>query len=162
MKRILVLMLAGLLSACQTLPQSAFSSRQVETLEQAGFHQEGENYELGLADRLLFEIDRSEIRPAQVERLAALARTLLSVDIRGARVEGHADATGSTQHNQELSHNRAEAVKQALVQGGLDTGRVTTSAMGETDPIASNDTPEGREQNRRVVVVISPADVLPL
>ena len=70
-------------------------------------------------------------------------------------VEGHTDATVSDSYNQKLSEDRAAAVRAALVQGGVDPGSITSKGLGETTPVATNDTPAGRQQNRRVEVIIT-------
>jgi len=71
-------------------------------------------------------------------------------------VVGYTDSTGSETHNQQLSELRANAVKNALVIKGVNTARVTTMGMGESNPIADNSTEAGRQLNRRVNVVIEP------
>lgn len=162
MKKLLAPFLAALLAACQTTPVATFADRQVAVLQEAGFTKVGENYELGLEDRLLFDIDRSEVKPEMVTRLATLAHALAAVDIFGARLEGHTDSTGTRAYNQNLSRNRASSVRQVLAGNGLSLARLTVAARGEADPIASNATSEGRTQNRRVVVIVRPADLLPL
>jgi OmpA-OmpF porin, OOP family len=69
-------------------------------------------------------------------------------------IEGHTDNVGSAQANQELSRKRAAAVKQALVSTyRIDAARLTSTGFGDTKPVAKNDTPEGRQQNRRVELV---------
>jgi outer membrane protein OmpA-like peptidoglycan-associated protein len=69
-------------------------------------------------------------------------------------VQGHTDSTGSEQHNQSLSERRAQAVKNYLIGRGIDDGRMTAVGYGETLPVASNDTDWGRQQNRRVDVLL--------
>jgi len=71
-------------------------------------------------------------------------------------IEGHTDSTGSAEHNQQLSLNRANAVRNYLVGYGVDSRRVTTQGFGESMPVASNDTAQGRQQNRRVELRIIP------
>ncbi len=69
-------------------------------------------------------------------------------------IDGYTDLTGDAQHNQVLSQKRAEAVRSVLVsQFGIDQGRLTSGGFGSGNPIASNDTPDGRAQNRRVEFV---------
>lgn len=153
----LILLLAA--AACQTVPASGLSTRQVAVLKQLGFRQMGANWELGLADRLLFPFDSDEMAPAQRERLGRVAGALAAVDIVGARIEGHTDSTGSSTYNVALSQRRAGAVKAAIVAGGLADGAVRASGLGEAAPVESNATATGRQENRRVVVIVSPQDV---
>jgi outer membrane protein OmpA-like peptidoglycan-associated protein len=162
MKRWLVPIMVIMLAACQTIPEPrGFAERQVSLLEAAGFERVGENYELGLQDRLLFEVDRSEILPEMVGQLSNLATSFSTVGIFGARIEGHADSTGAVDHNARLSQRRADAVKAVLIASGLRAGRIESIGMGESDPINGNDTQEGRAQNRRVVLMVRPADLEP-
>lgn len=153
----------ALLAACQHTPkQPVFSKQQVATLVAEGFKPVGENYELGIADKVLFAVDQSELPPEGAAVVDRLARTLAGVGIHGALVEGHTDSTGSDDYNQALSERRANTVKAALATGGLSAASLRAQGLGETDPIESNDTEEGRAQNRRVVVVITPLDAVPI
>lgn len=158
-RRALIAIAALILGACATVQSvSGFSSEQIAALKNAGFAQVGDNYELGLEDRILFEFDRADLRPDIAQSLGRLAEVLISVGIDGAMVEGHADSTGDDAHNQQLSQWRAEAVKIALARQGMLAHNIRTWGAGESDPIASNDTEEGRRQNRRVVIVVTPSD----
>lgn len=162
MKRWLVPIMVIMLTACQTIPEPrGFAERQVSLLEAAGFERVGENYELGLQDRLLFEVDRSEVLPAMAGQLSNLARSFSTVGIIGARIEGHADSTGAADHNARLSQRRADAVKAVLIASGLQAARIESIGLGESDPINGNDTQEGRAQNRRVVLMVRPSDLEP-
>lgn len=69
-------------------------------------------------------------------------------------IQGHTDSTGSEEHNQSLSERRATAVRNYLIQRGIDTGRMASVGYGESQPIAENATPEGRRQNRRVDILL--------
>ena len=71
-------------------------------------------------------------------------------------VEGHTDSQGDDQHNKELSQRRAQAVASVLINSGVNPGRIRSIGRGEDQPIASNLTPEGRQLNRRVEIVITP------
>ena len=70
-------------------------------------------------------------------------------------VEGHTDSVGGDDYNQQLSEHRGESVRDYLTQQGMAAASVTTKGFGKTQPVASNDTPQGRQQNRRVELVIS-------
>jgi outer membrane protein OmpA-like peptidoglycan-associated protein len=103
---------------------------------------------------VLFEVDRAELKPGAARTLDQLA-TALNDDRRSTiSIEGHTDSTGNPQHNIELSLHRADAVKAYLVQRGVDPARVTTQGLGQDYPVASNATEAGRQQNRRVEVVV--------
>ncbi|GHA01496.1 OmpA family protein [Novosphingobium arvoryzae] len=161
MRNGLLIFLMALLAACQTTPSKpAFSARQVALLTEQGFKPVGENFELDIADRLLFEVDKADLMPEMAATLDKLTRSLTSVGINGATVEGHTDSTGSAEYNQQLSERRAATVKAAMVAGGLPEAAVRPMGMGETDPIADNATEEGRAENRRVVIVVTPADAI--
>lgn len=149
-----------LLTACQTTRSApSLLERQIEVLEDEGFRQVGDEWQLGLPDRLLFHVDDSELASAQLDRLHGVARALSEVGIMGARVEGNTDSTGSAQYNRELSFRRAQAVGNALIEGGMNAATVHPVARGEDNPIESNHTAEGRQQNRRVVVIVSTSPV---
>lgn len=156
------LMLVGLivaLAACQTTPKKlGFSKQQVVALTAEGFKPVEENYELGLDDRVLFEVDKSDLSTEAVGILDRLTKILRGVGIHGAGVEGHTDSTGSDEYNQALSDRRAASVKAQIVGAGMSEAEVRAVGLGETQPVASNDTPEGRQENRRVVIVVTPID----
>lgn len=104
---------------------------------------------------VLFDLNRAELKSsgeATVERLAEFMR---EYEDRRVRVEGYTDSTGAASYNQELSERRAESVRDALVSMGISRDRVETKGFGEEFPVASNDTSGGRQQNRRVEIVIS-------
>lgn len=160
MRKILATCAALLLAACQTIPaQPSFSQRQVTVLQQEGFKLVGENWELGIADRVLFAVDSSELQPESATVIERLTKILLGIGIGGTMVEGHTDSTGAPLYNQALSLRRAQAVKAAMVAAGMPETGVRVIGLGETDPIESNDTEAGRAQNRRVVVIVAPSDL---
>lgn len=161
MRKVLVLFAALLVAACQTVPPvRGFSAQQVAVLKQEGFAPVGENWELGIADRVLFAVNESELKPENAAVIERLTKILLGIGIGGTMVEGHTDATGSTEYNQALSLRRAQSVKAAMVAAGMAEPAVRVIGLGETDPIESNDTEEGRAQNRRVVVIVAPSDLV--
>jgi len=162
MRSLLTLFLIGLLAACQTVPvKPGFNRRQVAVLKEVGFSAVEDRWELGMPDRTLFPVDESALKPEQIARLGELSHRLVGVGIFGARVDGHTDSTGTTAYNMDLSLRRAESVKGALSSGGMNAAAIRAEGLGETRPIAGNDTEDGRSQNRRVVIIVAPADTVP-
>lgn len=159
MRKIVLALMLSTLAACQTVnPPPGLNARQVAVLQQNGFVQNGDAWELGMPDRLLFPTDESRLAADQSARLARLATALSEVGIRGATIEGHTDSTGAATYNRTLSQRRAEVVEQALAGGGMQAEAIRATGVGEADPIESNATAQGRQQNRRVVIVITAAD----
>ncbi|NIR30086.1 MAG: OmpA family protein [Gammaproteobacteria bacterium] len=103
----------------------------------------------------LFDLDSARIRPEGVKALNAIAVDAeRAAKLDAVEVVGHADSTGPEGYNHRLSERRALSVKEQLVSAGIDPALIRTEGRGETDPIATNATAEGRQQNRRVVVRI--------
>jgi outer membrane protein OmpA-like peptidoglycan-associated protein len=106
-----------------------------------------------------FDTNKYNINEASRELLDKLAGILNEYPDTDVVVVGHTDSTGSAEYNMTLSKNRAQAVTNYFTQNkGLSSGRFTTDWYGETSPIASNETSEGRAQNRRVNIVIVPSE----
>jgi outer membrane protein OmpA-like peptidoglycan-associated protein len=104
---------------------------------------------------VLFDTGKYNLRmPAQLG-LAKLTGIVLSHPGLKLAIEGYTDTTGSASFNQTLSEQRANAVRDYLVQQGLDPASVTAQGFGPANPVASNDTPQGRQQNRRVEIIVS-------
>ena len=104
---------------------------------------------------VLFKTGSFELLPGARERLAKVSGIVLVYPSLHLQVEGHTDSVGSDEYNQNLSEQRAEAVRDYLVQQGIATDSIEARGFGKTEPIASNETPEGRQQNRRVELVLS-------
>jgi len=104
---------------------------------------------------VLFKTGSFELMPAARERLAKVSGIVLAYPSLHLQVEGHTDSIGSDEYNQTLSEKRAGAVRDYLVQQGIAANSIEARGFGKTVPIASNDTPEGRQQNRRVELVLS-------
>jgi outer membrane protein OmpA-like peptidoglycan-associated protein len=104
---------------------------------------------------VLFKTGSYELGPEARERLAKISGILLAYPALRLQVEGHTDNVGGDDYNQQLSENRAQAVRDYLVQQGIADTAVTSKGLGKTVPIASNDTADGRRQNRRVELVVS-------
>src|SRR5690606_12962696 len=106
-------------------------------------------------DNVLFETDRTELAPGADATLDRLAEFLASNPGRNIVIEGHTDSTGDAGYNRGLSRKRAAAVRDALVQRGVDGSRIEIRALGEEFPVATNETTAGRQLNRRVEIVLS-------
>ena len=102
---------------------------------------------------ILFDVDKYDVRPEAAEVLKNLATVLKEADIKAFEIDGHTDSDASDEHNQVLSENRANAVKNFLASQDI-TAEITIKGYGESRPIASNDTPEGKQKNRRVEIII--------
>lgn len=104
---------------------------------------------------ILFDVNSDRIRPESTPTLEEIGKMLVEhPDLRIA-IEGHTDSDGDDAHNQQLSERRAAAVRRSLISTyGVDAGRLESAGYGETQPVAGNETPEGRQQNRRVELVV--------
>jgi OOP family OmpA-OmpF porin len=107
-----------------------------------------------LTSDALFDFDKADLRPEGKSKLDAVAAKIKgdNINVDQITVTGHASAIGEEAYNQALSERRAAAVKAYLIENGIDSSRIVTLGMGERQPAASNSTPEGRAQNRRVEV----------
>ena len=104
---------------------------------------------------VLFDFNKATLRPGAREKLAKVAGIVLAHPGLKTEAEGHADAIGTDQYNQRLSERRAESVRTFLVEQGITAEAVTAQGFGESRPVATNGTAEGRQQNRRVELVVS-------
>ena len=104
---------------------------------------------------VLFETDKFALRPVARERLAKIAGIVLANPDLHLIAEGHTDSVGTEAYNQQLSEQRAGSVRDYLVGQGIPSASVTSHGFGKTQPVASNDNAKGRQQNRRVELVVS-------
>ena len=104
---------------------------------------------------VLFEFGQYTLKPEAREKLAKVSGILLSFPGLTLEVDGYTDNVGSDEFNQTLSEKRAGAVRDYLTSEGVPADSITTKGFGKTNPVASNDTPEGRQENRRVELVVS-------
>ena len=102
---------------------------------------------------VLFDVDKYDVRPKAEEVLKNLAIVLKEMDVKNFEIDGHTDSDASDEYNQVLSEKRANSVKNFLVSQGV-TAEITTKGYGESKPVASNDTAEGKQKNRRVEIII--------
>lgn len=103
---------------------------------------------------VLFEFDRAELKPGAERRLLEVVTFLRENPERNVSIEGHTDAIGSNDYNQDLSRRRARSVREFFSAHGVSGDRIYSNGYGEQYPVATNDTPSGRQQNRRVEIVI--------
>lgn len=113
---------------------------------------------LTLGSDVLFDVGQARLKPGGRRAIANLARFMRQYPERRIAIEGFTDSSGSPQANQRLSERRAAAVRQALVQAGIEPGRIVARGLGEAYPVASNDNPGGRQLNRRVEILLGDTD----
>jgi outer membrane protein OmpA-like peptidoglycan-associated protein len=114
----------------------------------------GQELIVTMPDGILFDVDSAAIRASLQSDIRAVARNLQAYPNTTVDVIGHTDNTGSAGYNQDLSSRRAQAVAGVLLEQGVSPSRVRAYGRGEDAPVASNLTPEGRQLNRRVEVII--------
>lgn len=105
---------------------------------------------------VLFDVNSATIKPGGYTEINRVAQVLTQYPQTDILISGHTDSTGEEAYNQELSERRAMSVKNALANQGVAGVRLRTLGFGETQPIADNSSPGGRQLNRRVVVTIVP------
>lgn len=123
-------------------------------LEAAEVERVAEGIKVTFDSGLLFAINKSTLNPTSKANLDSLAKTLNKYEDTNIVIDGHTDNTGTEKHNMALSIDRATTVEKYLRNLGVSASRITTNGFGETLPKVSNDTPEGRSQNRRVEIGI--------
>ncbi|MFC7293711.1 OmpA family protein [Marinobacter aromaticivorans] len=116
----------------------------------------GDEIELIMPGNITFDLNQTTIRPGFTDTLESVALVLKEFDKTIIQIEGHTDSSGSDSYNQLLSERRAGSVRDFLLNQGIEPRRTRAVGYGERYPIASNDTPGGREQNRRVELTLVP------
>jgi outer membrane protein OmpA-like peptidoglycan-associated protein len=104
---------------------------------------------------VLFDSGKATLRPGAREKLAKVAGIVLAYPGLSLQVEGHTDSVGAADYNQDLSERRANSVRGFLVQQGISNGTIAARGLGKTQPVATNGTSTGRQQNRRVELIVS-------
>ena len=104
---------------------------------------------------VLFDTAKFTLRPVAREKLAKISGIVLAYPTLALAIEGNTDSVGGEAYNQQLSENRAGSVRDYLLKQGIPTASMTAHGFGKTQPVASNDTADGRQQNRRVELVVS-------
>lgn len=104
---------------------------------------------------VLFDLNQSTLKPGAKVRLAKVAGIIQAYPDLKLQIEGYTDSTGGLEHNQQLSERRAATVRDFLVAQGVSINNVSAQGFGPSNPVASNSTPQGRQMNRRVDLVVS-------
>jgi outer membrane protein OmpA-like peptidoglycan-associated protein len=123
-------------------------------VQAARIEREGDKLLVKFNSQILFDTNKSVIKPEARNDLADFARVLKEYDDTNLRIEGHTDSTGPRDFNEELSVARANAVIQFLTDQGVKLDRMAARGYADDRPVASNDTASGRQQNRRVQIQI--------
>jgi outer membrane protein OmpA-like peptidoglycan-associated protein len=131
-------------------------AKELNQIPEATVTREPDRLVVTMSEAVLFDVDSAALKPPSMATLDQMAEVMVKYPESDILVKGHADSTGSEKYNQELSERRATAVRNYLVSRGVAAGRITAIGFGKTMPIASNATPAGREQNRRVEMEIKP------
>jgi outer membrane protein OmpA-like peptidoglycan-associated protein len=116
----------------------------------------GDQIVLNMPSNITFASDQYDVVPAFYDTLNAVALVLNKYNRTFVDINGHTDSTGGLQHNQVLSERRADSVARQLAQNGVDSRRFAINGYGPSQPIASNASPDGRAQNRRVEIYLTP------
>jgi len=135
----------------------ARAQRAMDSLAKiASVKEEARGMVITLSGQVLFVTGKSELLPAAQDQLNQVAAALADQgDLKPIVVEGYTDSVGSEAANMKLSKDRAEAVRSYLVSKGVPGDKISSVGKGKANPVASNDTPEGRANNRRVEIIVA-------
>lgn len=125
-----------------------------DRLEALGAKETDTEITIRLSGAVLFDFDSEAIRPDAQRSLAEILEVIEAYGSRPVRVEGHTDSVASETYNQNLSKRRAQSVADWMVAHGIESSRLKVGGWGESRPAADNSSPEGRQQNRRVELII--------
>ena len=138
--------------------------RQARELKQnipgATVERVGEGIQVTFASGLLYDFDSDAVKPTARTNLQSLSQSLDKYPGSDLLILGHTDSVGTDDYNKRLSVRRADAAAEYLVGQGVERSRIATGGLGEEEPIAPNDTPDGRSRNRRVEVAIYASEKL--
>lgn len=141
----------------QTADMSAELNRMQSQISELKTQQTERGWVLTLRNDLLFDSGSATLKPGSQRAIDNLGGFMRKYPDRDIAIEGFTDTVGSDETNRKLSESRAEAVKRALVSRGIEPSRIDARGYGPAFPIASNETPTGRQLNRRVEIVINPS-----
>jgi outer membrane protein OmpA-like peptidoglycan-associated protein len=152
---------AAMASAQASAQQNAAAQQRAQELESELADLQAKKTDRGLVITLgdvLFATGRAELKSGARRSLEKLSAFLHEYPQRNVQVEGFTDSVGTDDYNQGLSERRADAVRDALTGMGISSDRIQTRGLGKSDPVADNESASGRQQNRRVEVIISESD----
>lgn len=129
-------------------------AEEMKKIENAKVERVGEGIQITFDSGILFATGKSSLTAEAKESVKKLADVLKKYPDTNVIIEGNTDNVGSEESNQKLSESRATSVANYAISLGVDKARISTLGKGELNPVASNDTPEGRKQNRRVEIGI--------
>ncbi|MDQ3394244.1 MAG: OmpA family protein [Bacteroidota bacterium] len=130
------------------------SAEMERDLKNAKIERVGEGIKITFDSGILFDVNSADLKPAAKENIKNLAEILNKYDDTNILIEGHTDITGPEDYNQTLSEKRSKSVSDYASNIGVQKGRITTVGYGEAQPIADNETAEGKRANRRVEIAI--------
>lgn len=130
---------------------------QAELAKIAAVKEEARGLVITLSGSVLFASNKSELMPAAQNKLNQVVEALMATKERKLTVEGHTDSQGSSSYNQELSQQRADAVRSYIVSRGYPSDLIHAQGIGEDRPVADNASAEGRANNRRVEIIMDRA-----
>lgn len=148
---------AGVLIGKNMDKQAEEMRREVENAE---IERVGEGIKVTFDSGILFEFDSAELQPEAKKNIQSMADVLRKYPNSDILIEGDTDNTGSDEYNQKLSERRARAVADYQQSLGVSGSRIKTIGLGESNPVASNDSEDGRRQNRRVEIAVYANDDL--
>lgn len=133
-------------------------ARLRQRLEATGVRVEriGDTIKLIMPGNITFDTSSSSLKPSFTDVLNSVVEVVREFDKTLLQINGYTDSTGSFEYNQQLSEQRAQSVARHFLNNGIAASRVRTAGMGPRDPVASNDSPAGRSQNRRVELSLIP------
>ncbi len=133
-------------------------AQELDAIPGADVRRRDDSLLVNFQSTLLFDTDSASLQPGAFDRLRSLARTLNNYPKSVVIIKGHTDTLGDERYNLTLSEERSDGVRDFLVAEGVASPRITAIGFGESMPVATNSSPEGRQQNRRVEIEIRPYD----
>ena len=143
--------------AASAIRDAQVAKQRADALEQELNDLEAKQTDRGLLVTIgdvLFDVDGAKLKPGGLEQISRIASILQSDPNRSVMIEGHTDSTGAESYNLQLSEDRANAVKAALIDDGVSQEQISARGYGEAYPVATNENQSGRQQNRRVELII--------